>query len=126
MGQPGYPVVHVAHNRITAAANSAAIPVAGATKIGWQYWGSDGSTAQVDLTSVAIELQGRIVEKDNVGLVTETMKAGPWVTIGDAQTAAAGTLIRDVTPIEVTEVRIAVTSMSLGSATDLIALLRLS
>ncbi len=119
-------VVHKAHSAIVAAANSSAFRVAGATAIGWQFWGSDGAGAQVDLGAVSIELQGRIVEQDNAAAAGTTLKTGPWVKIGDTQTAVGGDLIRDVTPISVTEVRIVVNSMTLGSAADLNALLRVS
>ena len=119
-------VVHVAHNRITAAANSSAFKVGGATAIGWQFWGSDGSAAQVDLGAVSIELQGRLVERDNGAQAGTTLKTGPWVKIGETQTNVSGDLIRDVTPISVTEVRVVVNSMTLGSAVDLIALVRIS
>lgn len=119
-------VVHVAHNRIVAAANSSAFKVGGATAIGWQYWGSDGSTTQADLTAVSIELQGRVVQRENGAPAGTTLLTGPWIKIGDTMTGVSGDLIRDVTPIAVTEVRIVVNSMTLGSAADLNALIRLS
>ena len=119
-------VVYVAHNRITAAANSDAHAVGGHEFLGWQFWGSDGSSTQVDFGSISIELQGRIVERNNVNKVGATFLTGPWVKIGTTQVGVAGGIIRDVIPLAVTEVRVVVNELTLGSATDLNVLLRFS
>lgn len=119
-------VVYVALNRITTAAPSDAHQVGGHEFLGWQFWGSDGAAAQVDLSNISIELQGRIVERNNVNKVGATFLTGPWVKIGTTQVGVAGGIIRDVIPLAVTEVRIVVNDLTLGSAADLCVLLRFS
>ena len=119
-------VVYTALSRVTAAAASRAHQIGGATKLAWQFWGSDGAATQVDLGAIESELQGRIVVKDNIIGGGETVHTGPWVRIGTLQTAVGGALVRDVTPIEVSEVRLNVISLTLAPATDLIGLIRIS
>ena len=103
--------------------------VGGFTVIGWQYWFVDSNgdyVANAD-GEVGIELQGRLIQKDGIGLAADTLKAGPWTRIGVAQNTPAGALIRDVTPIAVSQVRIVPTLITLGSGVSgLTALIRLS
>jgi len=98
----------------TTTGQTAALECGGRVNLSWQFWGEDGAGAQANFTTVSIQLEGRCDDD------------APWVVIGTADTSVGGQLVLNAYPINLKAVRINCTSLTLGSASTLEAVVVLN